>query len=161
MTLIPPEKSPHPDGTFVMIVETLLGTCDGKCDVPYQSLGVQNLEFDLSGSIESSTTVNVWCSSSEAIFVNKGALQIASGVLKLTMQPDTICTLTTLNNGTKGSHPTPPSSRPFPSRHDDDFSKSVLPLALLHPTHSRVRCAAGTLTMSWRGGSRTCTGAFL
>jgi hypothetical protein len=137
VTLVPPAGSTYPPSTFTLIVETLLGDCGalGKCNVPYQDLGPQDLVFDLKGAIAGSGTAHVWCSSSSAVFVKVGTTQVTAGVLKMTMQPDTICTVTTLTNGTKGAHPIPPPSKPFPTHHEDDFSKCV-PTLIFRASHS-------------------------
>jgi hypothetical protein len=126
VTLVPPAGSSLPEGTLTLIVETLTGTCgENQCNVAYPALATQSLSFDLKGSLSSATSVYLWCSSASAVFVNRGKVPVTGGVLSITMEPDTICTATTLTNGTKGQHPTPPASTPFPTHHADDFSSYV------------------------------------
>ena len=122
VTLVPPKGSPHPPNTFTMIVETLTGTCGDRCNgTPITA--AQKLSFHLQGPLASTQQVVLWCSSESAVFVKQPSVAVVDGVLSLTMQPDMICTATTLlTNGAKGSHPEPPPSSRFPKSHTDNFT---------------------------------------
>ena len=117
----------YPASTFTMIVETLQGACGlpgkfgGKCNVAVSTTSPQTASFNLKGELASAKEVHVWCSSEEEQFVNKGTVDVVGGTVTIAVQPDTICTVTTLSNGTKGSHPPPPPSAQFPSEHSDTF----------------------------------------
>ena len=112
VTLVPPAGSPHPPSTFTMIVETLTGTCGAHCNsVPITA--AQDLTFHLQGPLASVGQVALWCSSAASVFVKQPAVAVVGGVLSLRMEPDTLCTATTLlANGAKGAHPKPPPHVP-------------------------------------------------
>lgn len=122
VTLVPPEESSLPANTFTMIVETLLGTCGSKCNsAPITK--TQSLNFSLKGPLVATRDVVLWCSNEKATFVKKAPLAVTNGVLSLTMEPDTLCTVTTLlTNGSKGEHPKPPPSQRFPKAYSDNFT---------------------------------------
>ena len=127
VTLVPPDGGgAHPRGTFTLIVETLTGSCgtQGSCNVPPMGAR-QNLSFHLRSSLADTPSVRLWCSDSGAQFVQRGSVAVTAGVLRLVMDPDTICTATTLSDGTKGQHPPPPPAAPFPRRHADNFSAAA------------------------------------
>jgi len=122
VTLVPAEN----DGNFTMIVETLDGSCgkQGHCNTN-PITAHQSLSFALRGSLSQVSEVHLWCSTSAEQFIYRGLAKVEAATLFLEMEPDTICTATTLSNlthGRKGAHPTPPPSAPFPKRHADDFS---------------------------------------
>ena len=128
VTLVPPdeEKSPRtlPNNTFTMIVETLQGDCEKGCNVVAFN-ETQTLSFHLQGDLDtqSTTRLNLWCSNSTNVFERQLPIFVDEhGVFQLTMRPDTICSVTTLNNGAKGQYPQPPPSKPFPTQYYDDFS---------------------------------------
>jgi len=124
VTLVPPaDDASYPPGTFTLIVETLFGSCGTQvhCNVD-PITAVQAPAFILGNRFAATHTVHLWCSGSGSYFVYKGIVQPVGGVLTLQMQPDTICTATTLANGTKGEHPIPPPSTRFPTRHVDGFA---------------------------------------
>jgi galactosylceramidase len=72
--------------------------------------------------------VQLWCTNRTHAFFRHPAQPVtAEGVLELTVQPDTICTATSLpagagGNGSKGAHPPAPAAAPFPPRHSDNFT---------------------------------------
>ena len=118
-------------GVFTMIVETLDGSCGSNhplCNVP-PIRNTQHLTFDLQGSLllapsAVATVIHRWCSNVTNVFERRPSIPVhANGSFSLTMEPDTICTLSTLAaNVTKGSHPAaPPPSKPFPNRCHDNF----------------------------------------
>ena len=100
-----------------MIVETLVGTCGSKCNSD-PITETQTLRFQLKGPLAATHTVAVWCSSESSVFEKQPPVTVTSGVLSLTMKPDTLCTATTLlNSGNKGQHPKPPPSGRFPTKY--------------------------------------------
>jgi hypothetical protein len=128
VTLVPPEASAYPDNTFTLIVETLQGTCGCnskgtcRCDTnPFTTS--QSIDFHLKGPLTHTSTVALWCSGEGDVFVKRTPVAVTGGILRITMEPDTICTATTLlGNGTKGRHPKPPASSRFPKVYSDDFN---------------------------------------
>ncbi len=48
-------------------------------------------------------------------------LQVVGGSISLSLGLDEVYTLTTLDVGQKGQHPTPPPSQPFPIPYKDDY----------------------------------------
>uniref|UniRef100_F7DCB3 Galactocerebrosidase n=1 Tax=Monodelphis domestica TaxID=13616 RepID=F7DCB3_MONDO len=51
----------------------------------------------------------------QGTFINDGTITLKLGL-------DEVYTLTTITTGQKGSHPTPPESRPFPSNYEENFN---------------------------------------
>jgi galactosylceramidase len=139
VTLVPPAADlaagRYPAATFTLIVETLAGSCgaQGDCNPQeaYPWSGAQNVSFQLRGPLAGAAglPVQLWCTGRGQLFVRQPPVAVgAGGVLALTMPPDTLCTASTLpaaQNGTKGEHPPPPASAPFPARYVDDFGASA------------------------------------
>lgn len=124
VTLVPPTPLITSLSDFTMIVETLDGKCEMPCNVrPIQD--TQNLTFHLKGSLTSTAKkIDVWCSNATNVYERQTPIAVQdNGSFSLTMNPDTICTLSTLSKrGVKGSHPTPPPPEPFPNRCSANFS---------------------------------------
>jgi len=114
----------YPAPTFTMIVETLQGSCgmQGKCNALVNTTKPQAASFKLKGALAATKEVHLWCSSEAEQFVSKGSAVVTDGVFTMTVEPDTICTVTTLSKKvTKGQHPPAPPSAPFPATHTDTF----------------------------------------
>jgi galactosylceramidase len=139
VTLVPPRDGSFPDSdiVFTMIIETLHGSCGDHpvaCDVPAIKES-QQLTFRL-GSLHLLASpapplgipplVHAWCSNATNVFVKQPSIVVdAMHVsLKVTMPPDTICSISTQSVGNKGQHLQPPPPSPFPARYRTNFLKS-------------------------------------
>jgi galactosylceramidase len=135
VTLVPPKHDNVVHGQtvqFSVIVETLQGTC-GKhprdCDVPHFS-DWQVLTFNLSSSHFAFSTeqmpirLDLWCSNSTNAFVKHSDIVVedSTGSFTVTMPPDTLCTISTVQHAKKGKHQDPPPPAPFPTTYQSDFS---------------------------------------
>ncbi len=48
-------------------------------------------------------------------------IAVVNGQFTVTVNPDEMYTITTLNTGNKAAIPTPPASQPFPTEYSDNF----------------------------------------
>jgi galactosylceramidase len=77
ITLVPPHGAAYPPNTFTMVVETLQGSCGGKCEtLPFSE--TQQLSFVLKGPLRSTKQVALWCSSVDAVFVKQQPVAVSS-----------------------------------------------------------------------------------
>ncbi|KAL3863052.1 hypothetical protein ACJMK2_004834 [Sinanodonta woodiana] len=89
----------------------------------------QNLILKLTGSFRYIDSLFVWYSqigdetqkADLVLFESLGPIQVVNGTVKLTVDVNQIYTLTTLSGGSKGKHPDPPISKPFPLPYVDTF----------------------------------------
>ncbi|XP_044520922.1 galactocerebrosidase-like [Gracilinanus agilis] len=115
-------------GNLTIIVETMSHRVS-KCikpELPYYFLSGQHIVFSLQGKFKGLTTLQVWFSkvgkgNRNYAFEKQKPLKVIEGIVTLQLGIDELYTLTTLTTGQKGSHPTPPESRPFPSTFEDNF----------------------------------------
>ena len=92
---------------------------------PNTPVTTQEVTLQLGGGFEGVKAMNVFYSSMNPAtptwFVYKGQVEVVNGAVTLTVQPDELYTLSTLN-GTKSSFPSPPPPKqPFPLPYADSF----------------------------------------
>ena len=117
VTLVPPGDTSQ----VTLILETLEGRClrcAGEAPSP-----VTTYTFQLAGGLpQAGAVLNVWSTNSTAYFVQLPPVVVAAdGTFSVTLPPDTMMTVSTLQ-GFHGVHPTPPPSAPFPLPYEDDFN---------------------------------------
>lgn len=128
VSLIPPldqRTSFESEGTFVIIIETLHGTCGDHpvaCDVS-EITDTQQLTFHLGSFhlVRTSSSLHMWCSNFTNVFESQPTIQIENSSFSVNIYPDTICTISTSNVGNKGQHADPPSESPFPKVYRTNF----------------------------------------
>lgn len=106
-------------------------TDGGTCSTTKVASSVaQTLRIVLHGELGNSAvrTVNVWHSNnSTKSFVNTGTTAVANGEFVLTVEPESIYTITTTTGQQRGGFPKPPAaSAPFPTTWKDGFDGSVV-----------------------------------
>lgn len=98
-----------PNGSdFTIVMETK----NAKAD--------QSVTFRIGGGL-STDKVAVWRSTATAMFQQQDGLTPQNGDLALTLQPNTIYTLTTTAGQQKGAHPEPPADQPFPFPYQETY----------------------------------------
>ncbi|KAM4013968.1 galactocerebrosidase isoform 2-T2 [Anomaloglossus baeobatrachus] len=115
-------------GNITIVIETM--THDHSVCIrpflPKFNVSAQNATFQLDGSFNGLTSLQVWysklCSGKPALFTKKSAIPVTGGSFTLELEVDEVYTLTTLTTGQKGSYPGPPESQPFPRKYKDDFN---------------------------------------
>ena len=90
----------------------------------------ETITFTLGGNWKSVTSLYVWqtvfgwdgmVQTNSTFFANIAPIAVTNGQFTITINPDEMYTITTLNSGNKANIPTPPPSQPFPSVYLDDF----------------------------------------
>ncbi|CAG5124192.1 unnamed protein product [Candidula unifasciata] len=124
-----------PTGNDLTIVIETMTHDHSQCirpGLPWYTVSPQNVSLNLKGHFSKITKLNLWYSQLSFdgklsnMFTSMGPVQVVNGMVNLTLGLDQIYTLTTLSGGHKGSHPTPPSSHPFPLPYFDDFEGNNL-----------------------------------
>ncbi|KAK2495540.1 hypothetical protein MC885_002208 [Smutsia gigantea] len=118
-------------GNLTIIVETMShkhSICIRPL-LPYFNVSHQFATFVLKGSFSEIPELQVWYTklgkpSQRHLFKQLDSLWLfnSSGTFTLELQEDELFTLTTLTTGSKGRHPLPPKSQPFPCSYKDDFN---------------------------------------
>ena len=119
-------------GNLTLVVETMTGD-NSWCvhdDPPKTPVYQQNVTFELGVGFVHLRNLHVWHSafdnSSDVYFNYIGAVPVIDGSIHLTVAPNHLYTLSTLN-GTKGSFDTPtPARARFPFPYADDFDSYPL-----------------------------------
>ncbi|XP_069592492.1 galactocerebrosidase isoform X1 [Ranitomeya imitator] len=130
-------------GNITIVIETM--THDNSVCIrpplPKFDVSAQNATFQLDGSFNGLTSLQVWytklCanSSKPALFTKKSTIAVTGGSFTLELDVDEVYTLTTLTSGHKGSYPNPPASQSFPRKYKDDFN-------VRNPPFSEAPCFA-------------------
>lgn len=84
----------------------------------------QTVEVRIEGTLNSGT-VHVWQTNAAHTFEHVTDLKPANGILTLTLEPESLYTLSTTTGQAKGTAQ-PPVNRPFPFPYQDDFDKTPL-----------------------------------
>lgn len=100
-------KAPE-GGDYSIVIETKGAKAD------------QRITFQLSGGL-SQKKVAVWHSTAAAMFVKEGEIVPRDGAVAITLQPDSIYTLTTTAGQGKGEHPAPPAEKSFPFPYHENY----------------------------------------
>uniref|UniRef100_F6ZPN8 Galactocerebrosidase n=1 Tax=Monodelphis domestica TaxID=13616 RepID=F6ZPN8_MONDO len=118
-------------GNLTIIIETMTHE-HSKCirpPLPFFLVSEQTTTFSLQGTFKELRMLQVWYSklgkkpwNDTFLFKQLPPLKITNGTVTLQLGLDEVYTLTTITTGQKGSHPTPPESRPFPSNFEDNFN---------------------------------------
>ena len=114
-------------GNLTIIIEAMSANVS-HCQYssgPNTPVTTQDVTLQLGSGFEGVKSLNVFYSSMDpqtpTWFVYKGPLQVVNGAVTLTVQPNELYTLSTLN-GTKSSFPSPPPAKtPFPLPYTDSF----------------------------------------
>lgn len=122
VTLVPPAGSVEAEaGHFSLIIETLEGKCL-RC--AGQTSTSQTAAFQLAGGLEAPAgALALWSTNETHQFVQQPDISVGSdGSFKLTIEPDSMYTVSTLSNGqSHGVHAPAPPSAPFPNPYTDTF----------------------------------------
>ncbi|XP_044520923.1 galactocerebrosidase [Gracilinanus agilis] len=118
-------------GNLTIIIETMTHE-HSKCirpPLPFFQVSEQTTTFSLQGTFKELRMLHVWYSklgketrNDSLLFKQLPPLKITNGTVTLQLGLDEVYTLTTITTGQKGSHPTPPESRPFPSNYEENFN---------------------------------------
>ncbi|KAJ8792121.1 hypothetical protein J1605_019972 [Eschrichtius robustus] len=121
-------------GNLTIIIETMShkhSMCIRPL-LPYFNVSQQFATFILKGSFSKIPELQVWYTklgkpSERFLFKQLDSLWLldSGGRFTLDLQEDGLLTLTTLSTGSKGSHPLPPRSQPFPRVYKDDFNVGI------------------------------------
>ncbi|XP_055989589.1 galactocerebrosidase [Sorex fumeus] len=119
-------------GNLTIIIETMSHK-HSRCIrplLPYFNVSRQFATFTLKGSFSEIPELHVWYTRigrpSQRYLFNQldsiWLLDSSTASFTLELKEDELFTLTTLTTGSKGSHPLPPRSKPFPRVYSDDFN---------------------------------------
>lgn len=100
-------------GDYSIIIETQGATA------------AQIFQFRVAGGL-STKTVHVWRSGADAQFVQLEDLKPTNGTYTLTLNPNSIYSITTTTGQRKGSFPASPPQTPFPFPYADDYQRYAL-----------------------------------
>lgn len=103
-----------PENEYSIIIETK----DAK--------GPQQVRFELAGGLPS-RPLCVWRSNAREQFVQQPAVQPENGAFTLTLEPDSIYSLSTTTGQRKGSFDAIPADKPFPFPYAEDFESYIAP----------------------------------
>ncbi|BFY98227.1 hypothetical protein BsWGS_01267 [Bradybaena similaris] len=121
-----------PDLSHLTIVIEAMSHNHSMCIRPYLPLYnvvKQSATFVLTGSFSKISQMYVWQStlmfngSAPTYFTSLGAVPVINGQVSITIGPDQIISLTTLDDATHGQYPEPPPSTPFPLPFWEDFEE--------------------------------------
>lgn len=92
------------------------------------STSTQQLSITLAGDLASTSTVEVWHTSNTTMFEHTGkGVSVSGGKLTLSVDPESIYTITTTTGQSKGAFDSPPAaSAPFPADWSDDFDSATV-----------------------------------
>lgn len=92
------------------------------------STTTQKLSITLTGDLASTSKVEVWHTSNTTMFEHTGkGLKVSAGKLSMSIDPESIYTITTTTGQSKGSFASPPAaSAPFPADWSDDFDSATV-----------------------------------
>eukprot|EP01097_Dermamoeba_algensis_P001574 TRINITY_DN1591_c0_g1_i1.p1 TRINITY_DN1591_c0_g1~~TRINITY_DN1591_c0_g1_i1.p1 ORF type:complete len:572 (-),score=115.32 TRINITY_DN1591_c0_g1_i1:121-1806(-) len=135
VTLIPPgsENSAHGTIDFSIVIETMshdMSTCV-RPDLPAYSVEKQTVTFNLVGGLKDNAPLYVWYthfdreSVKNVYFQQVATITPQNGQFSLSLDVDSIYTVTTTTGQRKGQYPTPPTNTIFPLPYYDDFSQNA------------------------------------
>ncbi len=84
----------------------------------------QTLEFKIEGGL-STGTIHVWETNAAKVFQHVADLEPVAGIAKMTFDPDSIYSLTTITGQGRGDAQ-PPNNAPFPMPYKEDFDSSAV-----------------------------------
>eukprot|EP00026_Physarum_polycephalum_P004247 Phypoly_transcript_04264.p1 GENE.Phypoly_transcript_04264~~Phypoly_transcript_04264.p1 ORF type:complete len:644 (+),score=82.58 Phypoly_transcript_04264:225-2156(+) len=124
VTLVPPDGS----GDFSLIIETMTQN-HSACIRPildHYFVEPQNVTFQLEGGLATNKPLYVWYthleqSQENTYFEMIEKIMPVNGRFTISLDLDSVFTVSTLTGQQKGSHPTPPPDAPFPAAFSDDF----------------------------------------
>ncbi|ESO01741.1 hypothetical protein HELRODRAFT_157218 [Helobdella robusta] len=126
VTLISPDNK-----DITIIIETMTYN-HSKCirpRIPKYEVFSQQAEFFFSGILSGVTKLNRWKSSfkyglgeKSSVFVKMEPIKVSLSSFRLSLEPDEVYTLTTLEVGVKGQYGSPPPSQKFPLPYSDSYT---------------------------------------
>lgn len=92
------------------------------------STATQQFSITLTGGLASTSSVEVWHTSNATMFEHTGkGTAVSGGKISMSIEPESIYTITTTTGQSKGSFAAPPAaSAPFPADWSDDFDSGVV-----------------------------------
>ena len=113
---------------LTIVVETF-DPADVGCFYPmpkYTIAAQQYATFQLPSSLKNITELYVWFSNKTVQFKQLKSIKIKDSQFTVLLNKNEYYTFTTISNGQKGSHPTPPDSKPYVVPYSDDFENYTL-----------------------------------
>lgn len=118
-------------GQLTIVVESIT-RAQSDCNGGYEPgpTASQNITFSLAGSFQSIPSLHIFHSSFNlshpiVTYLYEGIVELVNGSFTFTLLTDAVYTFSTINS-TKGTHPPPPLSAPFPSPYTDTFDTPTL-----------------------------------
>jgi hypothetical protein len=100
----------------VPLLALLWPSAGANNDPKTASTVAQKVSITLLGAMALSKTVHVWHTTPNASFVNLGPFPVNAGMVALSVEPESIYTVTSTTGQSRGSFPAPPAaSAPFPT----------------------------------------------
>ena len=124
-------------GSYVSLVspgcttqDNIVATCDLTIIIETVGASKSNiLDFELLGSLSGIKTLYRWTTEPGNVFKKLPAIDVQNNILRVTVPPDNIWTLTTKTTGSKGNGASmgkDQPQKPFPMPYDDDFERYKL-----------------------------------
>jgi galactosylceramidase len=80
----------------------------------------QNIAYNITGGL-STGTVHIWRSNASTQFEKLSDITPVNGSFTMTVEPNSIYTITTTTGQQKGAHPAPPVAQPFPFPYHENY----------------------------------------
>jgi len=119
-------------GDFSIVIEKMSRDHSPCCrpGLPAFDVAAEDATFTLVGAPAKATTLRLWRThwsfgapgDVTEEFIEQAPIAVVGGKFTLTVEPDSIYTVTTLTTGNKGTFAAPPPPALFPAAHVDDFS---------------------------------------
>ena len=129
------EKPGDPSGAFTIVIEKMSHD-HSKCirpSLPPYSTSDEVATFVLGGTFAGTKTLKLYRThhdfgnvSASTFFERQPDVAVVGGSFSLTVEVDSLYTLTTYAGGAKGAYPTPPAAAPFPLPYSDNFDGHAL-----------------------------------
>ncbi|XP_060551799.1 galactocerebrosidase-like isoform X2 [Ruditapes philippinarum] len=121
-----------PDGKHLTIIIETMSHDHSKCirpPLPQYNVKKQTVKFQIKGQFAGINMLQMWKSQlrfdnmPSTFFKKLNPVKVIDGEFTLDLDIDDVITLTTLNTGNKGSHPSPPPVKDFPLPYMENFEK--------------------------------------
>jgi len=130
VTLVPPNNAA---GDFSLIIETMThdhSVCI-RPGLPAYTVTPQTVTFQLAGGLATTKPLYVWYthlnqSQQNIYFEQIKTITPVNGQFTLSLDLDSVWTVSTLTGQKKGSHPTPPPPSAFPGSYSDNFEAYIV-----------------------------------